>query len=46
MTILLAIVVFVIINLLITVLLRYQNTNDGWLEYYRRNGGKVVDKGR
>jgi hypothetical protein len=46
MTILLVIVAFVIINLLITVLLRYQNANDGWLEYYRRNGGKVVDKGR
>ena len=43
MTILLAIIAFVIINLCITVLLRYLSTNDGWLEYYRR---KVVDKGR
>jgi hypothetical protein len=46
MTILLVIVAFVIINLCITVLLRYLSANDGWLEYYRRNGGKVVDKGR
>lgn len=36
MTILLAIVAFVIINLCITVVLRYHNGNDGWLEYYRR----------
>ena len=34
--ILLAIVAFVIINLCITVLLRYLSGNDGWLEYYRR----------
>lgn len=38
---LLGIVVFILLNLLVTVVLRYRN-NDGWLEYYRR---KALDKG-
>jgi protein-S-isoprenylcysteine O-methyltransferase Ste14 len=42
---LLGIVAFVTINLLITLWLRYHNGNDGWLQVYRRKGGKVVDKG-
>jgi hypothetical protein len=40
--ILAGIAIFVILNLLITVCLRYLSANDGWLQYYRR---KVVDKG-
>ena len=40
MKLLLGIAIFVIINLLITMLLRY-NGNDGWLEVYRRKGGKT-----
>jgi len=35
-TLLLGIVVFIVINLLITLCLRYHNGNDGWLQYYRR----------
>ena len=45
MIILLSIVAFVTINLLITLWLRYHNGNDGWLQVYRRKGGKVVEGG-
>jgi hypothetical protein len=37
-TILTILLIFVVVNLAITVLLRYLSANDGWLEYYRRNG--------
>ena len=37
-TILTISLIFVVVNLAITVLLRYLSANDGWLEYYRRNG--------
>ena len=43
--ILAGIAIFLFVNLLITVCLRYLKDNDSWLEYYRRKGGKVVDKG-
>ena len=36
--ILVGIAIFLVVNLLITLWLRYQDTNDGWLEYFRRNG--------
>jgi len=41
MTILLGIAIFIIVNLSITVVLRYINENDGWLEYYRNHLTKV-----
>ena len=44
-TILAGILIFLFVNLLITLWLRYYNGNDGWLEVYRRSGGKMVDKG-
>ena len=37
-TIVYSIIVFLLVNLAITVLLRYYGANDGWLEYYRRIG--------
>jgi len=43
--ILVGILIFLAVNLLITVCLRYYNGNDGWLEVYRRRGGKVVGGG-
>ena len=33
-TILAILLIFVVVNLAITVFLRYQDTNDGWLQYY------------
>lgn len=38
MVIVYSILVFLAINLAITVLLRCQGANAGWLEYYRRIG--------
>lgn len=43
--ILAGIVIFLFVNLSLTVLLRYLKDNDSWLEYYRRKGGKVVGGG-
>ena len=39
---LIGIAIFVVINLMVTLWLRYTNGNDGWLQYYRR---KALDKG-
>ena len=43
MKLLIAIIFFIIVNLIITAWLRYRNGNDGWVEYYRR---KSLDKGK
>jgi hypothetical protein len=32
--------IFLALNLLATLWLRYHNGNDGWLQVYRRKGGK------
>lgn len=45
--ILAGIAIFLFVNLLITVWLRYLSGNDGWVEYYRRKSlREPLDKGK